>query len=272
MKGIYLGLEALGTKSDAASLFDKTIAYYEAMEQFSDAVHEFSKITAAYESVCSINACIKKYGVTQSLEALFGENFRSTASMEEETEAAKQGLGAKIKAMFKKLLDAIKNLWTKFSNFIKGMFTKIKSIKFKNPFSFKKKNGETVEVKSQADQDKQAAALESDSQKKLKAMQALEAEIKAEYEKAGGGKQGAVEKKATVTVANEGRFAELNKKLEEAQKDYKGSVEECKAFTESAERAAKMLKHTKDDKTVSSIKEADHNVDEDGLSGGENLR
>lgn len=272
MKGIYLGLEALGTKSDAASLFNKTIAYYEAMEQFSDAVHEFSKLTAAYESVCSINACIKRYGVTQSLEALFGENFRSTASMEEETEAAKQGLGAKIKAMFKKLLDAIKNLWTKFSNFIKGMFTKIKSIKFKNPFSFKKKNGETVEVKSQADQDKQAAALESDSQKKLKAMQALEAEIKAEYEKAGGGKQGAVERKATITVANEGRFAELNKKLEEAQKDYKGSVEECKAFTESAERAAKMLKHTKDDQIVSAYKEADYDVHESDLSGGESYR
>lgn len=153
MKGIYLGLEALGTKSDAASLFNKTIAYYEAMEQFSDAVHEFSKLTAAYESVCSINACIKRYGVTQSLEALFGENFRSTASMEEETEAAKQGLGAKIKAAIEKIAKFFKDLWTKFWNGVVSAWNSFKNSKFVRAFTFKKKNGETVEVKNQKDLD-----------------------------------------------------------------------------------------------------------------------
>lgn len=232
MKGIYLGLEALGTKSDAASLFDKTIAYYEAMAQFSDAVHEFSKITSAYESVCSINACIKKYGVTQSVEALFGENFRSTASMEEETEAAKQGLGAKIKSMIAKLAAMIKGLWDKFVAFIKGTFDSIKNFKFKKAFSFKKKNGESVEVKSQSDLDKARAAVKADADAKLNKVKELKSKIDALNKKS----------EKEINDSNRAEYERLSKELEETKKEMNDAGYNLTAFKRAASAADKALK------------------------------
>lgn len=258
MKGIYLGLEALGTKSDAASLFNKTIAYYEAMEQFSDAVHEFSKLTAAYESVCSINACIKRYGVTQSLEALFGENFRSTASMEEETEAAKQGLGARIKAAIEKILKYLKELWTKFKNGIINAWTSFKKSKFVRAFTFKKKTGETVEVKNQNDLDRVYSEMDSNVKK-----------AEAKYKEAEKALEDAKKKVYNSEADRDAALKPLQEKADAAKEElqtFTSSFNSLKAAKEAADKkkSAKMVEDA--------IKEVDYDVNESGLSGGESYR
>lgn len=272
MRGINLGLENLAANSANLTFSDKAIAYYEAMENLTTTLYDFKNLISTYESICGISDCIKKYGVTQSLETLYGENFKSVASMEEETEAAKKTLGTRIKEGLKQLWDAIVRFFKKIGDFFKGLWDKVKKIKFKNPFSFKKKNGETVEVKNEADLKKQDAAMQSESKKKLEEIQKLEKEIKAEYEKAGGGKSGAVERKMTITTENEGRIKELTDKLAALRKEVAETASDYKAFTEAADRAEKMLSHKKDSPTVQAFKDLDYDPNESGLSGGESYR
>ena len=231
MKGINLGLESLTNCAERPSL-EGIIGYYEAMERFSNAIHQFDQIVSAYESVCGIRDCIKKYGVTQSLEALYGENFRSAASMEEETEAAKKTLGQKIKHAIEEIKQFFKNLWTRFWNTIVSGWNKLKSSKFVAWFTFKKKNGETVEVRSQGDLNK----IISDLDAKLKDLEKQKADLDTQIAEAVKKTSGAYEEKMVV--------GPLREKLETVKQQISEFTEEKNALEQQKTKADAAAKTT----------------------------
>ena len=159
--GINLGFENLGMAPKASGelsyeYLDSLIQFNQAASDVLDLCHELTATVRTYDNVNAISKCIKKYGVTRSLEALYGENFSSAASMEAENEEAKKGLGQKIKQI-------LKDLWAKVTNFFKWLFNQkertasaLNSLKFKGPFEIK---GESVIDGKITDEGKFTAAL-----------------------------------------------------------------------------------------------------------------
>lgn len=114
--GINLGFENLGMAPKASGelsyeYLDSLIQFNQAASDVLDLCHELTAVVRTYDNVNAISRCIKKYGVTRSLEALYGENFSSAASMEAENEEAKKGLGQKIKAIIESLLKRLGDFW-----------------------------------------------------------------------------------------------------------------------------------------------------------------
>lgn len=147
--GINLGFESLGMTKASGELsyeyLDSLIQFNQSASDVLDLCHELTATVRTYDNVNAISKCIKKYGVTRSLEALYGENFSSAASMEAENEEAKKGLVEKIKKI-------IQDLWVKVKNFFKWLFDQkertssaLNKLTFKGPFEFK---GGMVELKS----------------------------------------------------------------------------------------------------------------------------
>ena len=108
MKGINLGLEALSASGISGRVDDTYISSYiqfnEAAFEVMDTCYQLDQLLTTYGTVKAIGNCIRKHGVTQSLESLYGENYRSAASMEEENAAAKETLWQKIRRIIEELL------------------------------------------------------------------------------------------------------------------------------------------------------------------------
>ena len=116
MKGINLGLEALSASGISGRVDNTYISSYiqfnEAAFEVMDTCYQLDQLLTTYGTVKAIGNCIRKHGVTQSLESLYGENYRSAASMEEENAAAKETLWQKIRRIIEELLRKIKNFFT----------------------------------------------------------------------------------------------------------------------------------------------------------------
>ena len=141
-KGIDLGLESLLTPKVSSEGFMSTeylqnvMEFFESCSDLQASIRELGEMTSAYASLCSISSTIKKYGVTPSIEALYGENFNSVASMEEETEKGKESILQRIIAFFARLIEKLKNWWAKFRGIVEKAKAAAKEAKFSKKFKF----------------------------------------------------------------------------------------------------------------------------------------
>lgn len=127
---MYLALEALGVVQPRPTVVDELIDHLqliEAEDALRASLEEVEVLLHTYRSLESIHQTIKAYGVTQSIVYLYGENFSSmennqTGDAEKEVDEKKQGV-------FKRIWEAIKNLFRKFIEWIKRLFTRAKSLK-----------------------------------------------------------------------------------------------------------------------------------------------
>ena len=125
-----LALEALGVAQPQPTIVDTLIDQLKLIDTedaLRDSLEEMDVLIHTYQSLESIHQAIKTCGVTQSIVHLYGENFSSMESdqpgdAEKEVEEKKQGLLARI-------WTAIKNMFEKFIEWVKGLTTNIERIK-----------------------------------------------------------------------------------------------------------------------------------------------
>lgn len=138
--GINLGFESLGmAKADGELSYeylDSLIQFNQSASDVLDLCHELTNTVRTYDNVNAISKCIKKYGVTRSLEALYGENFSSAASMEAENEEAKKGLGQKIKEIINMILNKIREFWRWITDSGERAVRAMQKAEFKGPFDW----------------------------------------------------------------------------------------------------------------------------------------
>lgn len=84
-------------------------------DEVTASIKELDYLTTTMESLIDIKQAIEKYGVTESLVSIFGSNFTDSASMESETEEAKEGV-------LKRILQAIKDFFAKVAAYVKALF------------------------------------------------------------------------------------------------------------------------------------------------------
>ena len=139
--GINLGFESLGIRGDRSG--DLSYEYLDSLIQFNNAAtevldlcHELSGVVRTYSQLDAITKTIKKYGVTQSLEALYGENFSGAASMEAENEEAKKGLGQKIKEIINLIINKLKDFWRWMTDSGERAMRALQKAKFTGKFSY----------------------------------------------------------------------------------------------------------------------------------------
>lgn len=144
--GINLGFESLGIRSDRSG--DLSYEYLDSLIQFNNAAtevldlcHELSGVVRTYSQLDAITKTIKKYGVTQSLEALYGENFSGAASMEAEAEEAKQGLWGKLKKILEDLWNRLMNFWKWLTDSNERALRAIDKLQFTKDFSWQEEAG-----------------------------------------------------------------------------------------------------------------------------------
>lgn len=139
--GINLGFENLGMAPKASGelsyeYLDSLIQFNQAASDVLDLCHELTAVVRTYDNVNAISRCIKKYGVTRSLEALYGENFSSAASMEAENEEAKKGLGQKIKEIINLILNKLKDFWRWMTDSGERAMRALQKAKFTGKFTY----------------------------------------------------------------------------------------------------------------------------------------
>lgn len=125
-----LALEELGVVQPQRTIVDALvdqIQLIEAEDALRDSLEEVDVLLHTYHSLESIHQAIKQCGVTQSIVQLYGENFSSMESdqpgdAEKEVEEKKQGV-------LGRAWEAIKNLFRKFIDWIKRLFTRAMSLK-----------------------------------------------------------------------------------------------------------------------------------------------
>lgn len=125
-----LALEGLGVVQPQRTIVDALIdqiQLIEAEDALRDSLEEVDVLLHTYHSLESIQYAIQKCGVTQSIVQLYGENFSSmesdqTGDAEKEVEEKKQGV-------LGRAWEAIKNLFRKFIDWIKRLFTRAMSLK-----------------------------------------------------------------------------------------------------------------------------------------------
>lgn len=125
-----LALEGLGVVQPRPTVVDELIDQINLMkaeDELRASLEEVDVLLHTYHSLESIHQTIKAHGVTQSIVYLYGENFSSmendqTGDAEKEVDEKKQGV-------FKRIWEAIKNLFRKFIEWIKRLFTRAKSLK-----------------------------------------------------------------------------------------------------------------------------------------------
>ena len=236
--GINLGFESLGIRSDRSG--DLSYEYLDSLIQFNNAAtevldlcHELGGVVRTYSQLDAITKTIKKYGVTQSLEALYGENFSGAASMEAEAEEAKKGLGQKIKEIINLILNKIKEFWRWITDSGERAIRAMQKAEFKGPFdwedgkittkaNFDAKKEELFEAFNTA---KQAV---SDAEKKLKGIQSKPNPTQEEVL----GAKGVVEDK---TKALKAIIAKINNLVASSKKG-KGGKDDQKAVTGASEQ------------------------------------
>lgn len=149
--GINLGFESLGIRSDRSG--DLSYEYLDSLIQFNNAAtevldlcHELSGVVRTYSQLDAITKTIKKHGVTQSLEALYGENFSGAASMEAEAEEAKKGLGQKLKAIIESLLKRISEFWKWLTDSGERAARALNKLQYTKDFEWTDENGNKYTV------------------------------------------------------------------------------------------------------------------------------
>lgn len=133
--GIDLGLGRMTSRRNASVCSD-LIAFYEACADLQDAAYNIGRLLYAYNNLSNISRCVKKYGVTRSLEVLFGDSFSSPYAMESEADAAKKSTVSHLKEAFEKLLNRIVKWWTRTSNMVSRIRDAVKDAKYSSPFTF----------------------------------------------------------------------------------------------------------------------------------------
>ena len=139
--GINLGFESLGIRSGLSGdlsyeHLDSLIQFNNAATEVLDLCHELSGVVRTYSQLDAITKTIKKYGVTQSLEALYGENFSGAASMEAEAEEAKKGLGQKIKEIINLIINKLKDFWRWMTDSGERAMRALQKAEFTGKFSY----------------------------------------------------------------------------------------------------------------------------------------
>ncbi len=141
--GINLGFENLLSKGDdgAAGVLsyeylDQLVKFHEATADILATCNEVGQAYTAFENLSAITGCIKKYGVTQSLEAMYGENFSSATSMEAEGEEAKKGIIKRLIEWIQGLIEKLKNWWSNFTGVTTKAMAAARNCKFGKPFKF----------------------------------------------------------------------------------------------------------------------------------------
>ena len=229
--GINLGFENLGMAPKASGelsyeYLDSLIQFNQAASDVLDLCHELTATVRTYDNVNAISKCIKKYGVTRSLEALYGENFSSAASMEAENEEAKKGLGQKVKEIINWIVNKLKEFWRWMTDSGERAMRALQKAKFTGKFEYKRdfegKGNPTTVTVSNGDQfnkeskdifnayDAAKRAL-NDAQQQLKSLQTKPNPSQEEVL----GKKGTVEdavKKVKAIVASANSFIAGSKK------------------------------------------------------------
>ena len=115
-----LGLEHLATQKDEPvvlgfeDLFNE-IEFARLSDEVSQELININTLCSTYDTLCEIGCTIKKYGVTESLVDIFGQNYSGAASMEAENEEAKE-------SVFKRIWEAIKAFFQKVYAWFKALF------------------------------------------------------------------------------------------------------------------------------------------------------
>lgn len=266
--GINLGFENLGMAPKASGelsyeYLDSLIQFNQAASDVLDLCHELTATVRTYDNVNAISKCIKKYGVTRSLEALYGENFSSAASMEAENEEAKKGLGQKIKEIINMILNKIREFWRWITDSGERAVRAMQKAEFKGPFDWE--DGKiTTKANFDAKRDELFKAFNaakqamSDAEKKLKGIQSKPNPTQEEVL----GAKGDVEDK---TKALKAIIKKINNLVASSKKGKGGKDDQKAVAGKSKEESDKEF----DDKVK---KEQGYDPNESGLSGGESLR
>lgn len=225
--GINLGFESLGmTKADGELSYeylDSLIQFNQSASDVLDLCHELTNTVRTYDNVNAISKCIKKYGVTRSLEALYGENFSSAASMEAENEEAKKGLVEKIKEIIRTLKKKIIRFFQWLFNQKERVKMQLMKLEFKSSFKFKGMNNEDVPVKDKND----FAAKRTKLIQAINALGKLKSELESQLDKA--------EKEKDV---DKNKVDEIRQAIEETVKGDKAVIASANSFISEAKKAA----------------------------------
>lgn len=236
--GINLGFESLGIRGDRSG--DLSYEYLDSLIQFNNAAtevldlcHELGGVVRTYSQLDAITKTIKKYGVTQSLEALYGENFSGAASMEAEAEEAKKGLGQKIREIINLILNKIKEFWRWITDSGERAVRAMQKAEFKGPFDWedgKITTGDNFNAKKKElfGAFKDAKQALSDAEQKLKGIQSKPNPTQQEVL----GAKGDVEDK---TKALKAIIAKINNLVASSKKG-KGGKDDQKAVAGTSEQ------------------------------------
>lgn len=125
-----LVLEGLGVVQSQRTIVDALvdqIHLIEAEDALRDSLEEVDVLLHTYHSLESIQYAIQKCGVTQSIVHLYGENFSSMES--DQTDGAEKEVEEKKQGVLGRAWEAIKNLFRKFIEWVKRLFTRATSLK-----------------------------------------------------------------------------------------------------------------------------------------------
>ena len=125
-----LALEGLGVVQPQRTIVDALIdqiQLIEAEDALRDSLEEVDVLLHTYHSLESIHQAIKQCGVTQSIVHLYGENFSSMES--DQTDGAEKEVEEKKQGVLGRAWEAIKNMFRKFIEWIKRLFTRATSLK-----------------------------------------------------------------------------------------------------------------------------------------------
>ena len=110
-----LGLENINLYSSEDLGITSVEEFYGQLIELNRLESQITSDIKLYNTLDTISSCIKKYGVTESINFMYGENFSSTASMEAEVEEHK-------KSLFKRIIESIAKFIRKVINFFKDTF------------------------------------------------------------------------------------------------------------------------------------------------------
>lgn len=125
-----LALEGLGVVQPQRTIVDALadqIQLIEAEDALRDSLEKVDVLLHTYHSLESIQYAIQKCGVTQSIVHLYGENFSSMES--DQTDGAEKEVEEKKQGVLGRAWEAIKNLFRKFIEWVKRLFTRATSLK-----------------------------------------------------------------------------------------------------------------------------------------------
>lgn len=140
---LNLGLESLLVESNEdVNDIEAVMNLYDITDVLSEESHYFNELIVIYSNLSTITDTVKKYGVSESLFDLIGDNFKNKSTISLEAEEAKKNI-------FRRILEAIKKFFTSLWTWFKVLFTSVnraknilkeikrKALDFKYPFTYK---------------------------------------------------------------------------------------------------------------------------------------